>query len=270
MSRVALLLVFILGLLTTVWVTQRWLIYFPTAALPAPAAVGLPKATEVSFQTADGLTLRAWFVPADRPGRVTVLFLSGNGGNRAMRAPFAAAMAARGIATLLLDYRGYGGNPGRPSESGLADDARAARAYLAQRADVDPARIVYFGESLGTGVAVRLATEQPPLALLLRSPYTSLVDIGRRHYPYLPVSLLLTDRFESLDRIGRVSCPVLVIAGTRDGIVPADQSERLFEGVNSASKKLMMIDGADHNDYELLAGPALIDAVVAFVEGVNR
>jgi len=128
---------------------------------------------------------------------------------------------------------------------------------------------VYFGESLGTGVAIRLATEQPPLAMVLRSPYTSLVDIGRRHYPYLPVSLLLTDRFASLERIGSVTCPVLVIAGTRDGIVPADQSERLFEAVKHPKKRLMMIDGADHNDYELLAGPALIDAVVAFVESLQ-
>jgi uncharacterized protein len=269
MSRVVLLLVLILGFLATVWVTQRWLIYFPTADLPAPAAVSLPRATEVTFETADGVPLRAWFIPADRPGRATVLFLSGNGGNRSIRAPFAAAMAARGIATMLVDYRGYGGNPGRPSESGLAEDARAARAYLATRAGVDPTRIVYFGESLGTGVAIRLAAEQPPLAMVLRSPYTSLVDVGRRHYPYLPVSLLLIDRFESLDRIGSVTCPVLVIAGTRDGIVPADQSERLFEAVKNPKKKLMMIDGADHNDYELLAGPALIDAVVGFVESLQ-
>ena len=265
MSRVALLLVLILGFLATVWVTQRWLIYFPTSGLPAPAAVRLPRASEVTFQTADGLTLRAWFVPADRPGRVTVLFLSGNGGNRAMRAPFAEALAARGIATMLVDYRGYGGNPGRPSESGLAEDARAARAYLAERADVDPTRIVYFGESLGTGVAIRLATEQPPLAMVLRSPYTSLVDIGRHHYPYLPVSLLLTDRFASLDRIGLVSCPVLVIAGTSDAVVPADQSKRLFDALRSPAKKLLMVEGADHNDYELLAGTQLIDATVDFI-----
>jgi len=265
MSRVALLLILILGFLATVWVTQRWLIYFPTAGLPSPPAVRLPRASEVTFQTADGLTLRAWFVPADRPGRVTVLFLSGNGGNRAMRAPLAEALASRGIATMLVDYRGYGGNPGRPSESGLAEDARAARAYLAQRADVDPTRIVYFGESLGTGVAVRLATEQPPLAMVLRSPYTSLVDVGRRHYPYLPVSLLLTDRFASMDRIGRVTCPVLVIAGTRDTVVPADQSKRLFDALRSPAKELLMIEGADHNDYELLAGTELIDATVDFI-----
>jgi fermentation-respiration switch protein FrsA (DUF1100 family) len=269
MIRVARLLALIMAFLGIVWITQRWLIYFPTADLPAPGAVGLPTASEVAFPTADGLTLRAWFVPAagtDR--RITVLFFSGNGGNRALRAPFAAALAVRGISTLLVDYRGYGGNPGRPTESGLAADARAARAYLAQRPGADATRVVYFGESLGTGVAVRLATEHPPFALVLRSPYTSLVDIGRRHYPFLPVSLLLADRFASIDRIGGLSCPVLVIAGTRDSIVPADQSERLFEAARNPSKKLLMIDGADHNDYELLAGAELIDTTVAFIDGL--
>ena len=285
MIRVAVLLALIVAFVATVWVTQRWLIYFPEANLPTPSAAGLPAASEVTFPTADGLTLRAWFVAGSALGQrdeargqtdesmlarhVTVLFLSGNGGNRAMRAPLAAALSARGIATLLVDYRGYGGNPGRPTESGLAADARAARAYLAQRPDVDASRIVYFGESLGTGVAVRLAAEQPPLALVLRSPYTSLVDVGRRHYPFLPVNLLLTDRFTSLDRIGSVACPVLVIAGTRDSVVPADQSERMFEAARNTKKKLLMIDGADHNDYELLAGRELIDTTVGFISDVQ-
>lgn len=266
MSRVALLLILILGFLATVWLTQRWLIYFPTGDLPTASSVGLRGAIDVTFQTADGLTLQAWFVPAAGGSRgPTVLFFSGNGGNRSMRAPLAAALAGRGIATLLVEYRGYGGNPGRPTESGLAADARAARTYLAQRPDVDPSRIVYFGESLGTGVAVRLASELPPFALILRSPYTSLVDVGRRAYPFLPVRLLLADRFSSLDRIGSITCPVLVIAGTRDSVVPADLSEQLFEAVGSSKKRLLMIDGADHNDYELLAGPELIDAVVGFL-----
>ncbi len=267
MLRVIALLILLLMLVGTVWVTQRWLIYFPTGDLPSPAAVGLTNTEEVTFSTNDGLALRAWFVRGS-PRGPTVLFLSGNGGNRSLRAPLAAALAKRGLSTLLVDYRGYGGNPGRPAESGLAFDARAARAYLAGRPDVDPARIVYFGESLGTGVAVRLAIEVPPFALILRSPFTSLVDVGRLHYPFLPVGLLLTDRFASLDRIAGIQCPVLVIAGTRDGVVPADQSQRLFEAAGSPNKKLVMIDGADHNDYELLAGPELVDAVAAFLTNI--
>ena len=121
---------------------------------------------------------------------------------------------------LLLDYRGYVGNPGSPSEDGLLADARAARAYLLSRADVDPARLVYFGESLGAAVAVALAAEHPPAALILRSPFTSLADIAAVHYPFLPAGLMLRDRYESIERIGRVRAPLLVVAGQRDRIVP--------------------------------------------------
>ena len=182
-----------------------------------------------------------------------------------MRAPLATALAQHGIATLLMDYRGYGGNAGSPSEAGLALDARAARSYVARRPDVDPARIVYFGESLGSGVAVGLAADERPFALILRSPFPSLADLGRLHYPLLPVRWLLRDRFDCLDRIRRVNCPLLVIAGTRDGIIPVAQSERLFEAAVEP-KRLVRIDGADHNDYELLAGARVIEAVVDFLE----
>src|SRR5437660_9198478 len=173
--------------LVLIWIGQRRLIYFPFAGVPPPRDVGLPQAEAVSFTTADGVTLDAWFVPPAAPGRhLTTIVFSGNAGNRAMRAPLAAALAQHGIATLLTDYRGYGGNAGSPSDAGLALDARAARSYVARRPDVDPARIVYFGESLGSGVGVRLAADERPLALILRSPFTSLADVGRLHYPLLP------------------------------------------------------------------------------------
>ena len=149
---------------------------------------------------------------------MTVIVFNGNAGNRAFRAPLAAALAEHGISVLLFDYRGYGGNPGSPSEEGLAADARAARRYVAGRAGSD--RIVYFGESLGSGVAVRLAAEQPPAALILRSPFTSLTDTGRHHYPFLPVGMMLIDRFASIDRIRDIRCPLLVIAADHDSVVP--------------------------------------------------
>src|SRR6516165_6667017 len=126
------------------WVGQRRLIYLPFGRLPAPADVGLPQAELVSFATRDGLTLQAWFVPhtpkTGRPAWITLLVFPGNAGHRGLRAPLASALAPHGIATLLVDYCGYGGNPGSPSEAGLAEDARAARAYLSGRGDVDPQR----------------------------------------------------------------------------------------------------------------------------------
>ena len=262
------LLLSLLGLIG-LYAWQRRMIYIPLGQVPTPAAVGLPHAVPVTFPTDDGLTLNGWFVPtAAPPTRHTVIVFNGNAGNRAFRAPLADRLARRGIATLLMDYRGYGENAGSPSEDGLALDARAAQVYVAHQPGIDASRIVYFGESLGTGVAVRLAREHRPRALILRSPFTSLVDVGRWHYPFLPVRWMLRDRFDSLEMIPDVTCPVLVIVGDRDSIIPPALSQRLYDAVRSP-KRLVTIEGADHNDDELLAGSSLIDAVVAFLREVR-
>jgi fermentation-respiration switch protein FrsA (DUF1100 family) len=250
--------------LALLWRGQGRLIYFPSQAVP-PVAAALPGARDVAFATADGLRLGGWFLPAAGGGRgPAVLVLNGNGGNRAHRAPLAAALAREGFGVLLFDYRGYGGNPGTPTEAGLLADARAARAHLAARGDVDPARLVYLGESLGAAVAVALAAEAPPRALVLRSPFTSLTDVGRLHYPLLPVGPLLRDRYPNLDRIGRVAAPVLVVAGERDRLVPVEQSRRLHAAA-AEPKRFMLIAGADHNDHALLAGDQFIGEVLRFL-----
>lgn len=254
--------------LAVIWLFQRRLIYFPLNEPVPPAASVLPAAEEVSFQTEDGLPLRGWFVPALGAGRFTVLVFNGNGGDRSYRAPLAAGLARKGLSVLLFDYRGYGGNPGNPSERGLASDARAARAYLDSRRDVDSDKIAYFGESLGAAVAVTLAVERAPAALILRSPFTSLSDMGRLHYPFLPTGPLLRDRFDSVGRVGRVACPVLIVAGERDQIVPLEHSRRLFDAI-STTGQLVVVPGADHNDYELLAGEQLIAEIVRFLDTVE-
>ena len=249
------------------WVFQRQFIYFPSQILPDLAAV-LPGAQEVTFPTDDGLTMAAWMVPAARDANgVTVVVFNGNAGNRADRTPLAQALAERGYGVLLVDYRGYGANPGRPTEDGLLSDGRAAVAYLETRPDVDADRLVYFGESLGAAVAIGLAEQLPPAALVLRSPFTSLPDIGSVHYPFLPTSVLLWDRYPNLERIGRIQVPVLVVAGSADSIVPVAQSRRLYEAA-SEPKEFVMIEGADHNDFELTAGNQLVAEVTAFLANV--
>jgi fermentation-respiration switch protein FrsA (DUF1100 family) len=265
-ARMLLLLVVIVGLmLVLIWAGQRRAIYFPFDGNPLPADYGLPDAQVATLTTEDGLELRAWFVrPTRAPTGITVVVFNGNAGHRGYRAPLARAFADRGIATLLFDYRGFGGNPGGPSESALMRDARAARAWLDDQPDVDRGKIAYFGESLGTGVAVQLAASHPPAVLMLRSPFTSLVDVGRHHYPILPVGLLLRDRFSSIDWIARVRAPVLVIAGEHDRIIPRQSSERLFAAANEP-KQLVIIPGADHNDMSLLAGAQMLDAIVDFL-----
>jgi fermentation-respiration switch protein FrsA (DUF1100 family) len=123
---------------------------------------------------------------------------------------------------------------------------------------------VYFGESLGTGVAVQLAAKHPPAALILRSPFTSIVDVARHHYPLLPVDALLRDRFDTIDRIRSIRAPILVIAGGRDSIVPIESSRRLYEAAPEP-KSLLVLPDADHNDMDLLAGAEMIDAIVQFI-----
>jgi fermentation-respiration switch protein FrsA (DUF1100 family) len=250
--------------LAVVWVFQRHMIYFPLRQEVPPVAIALAGADDVVFETVDGLRLAGWFAKPATSSRVTVLVFNGNAGDRSFRAPLAAAITRAGMSVMLFDYRGYGRNPGAPTEKGLLADARAARAYVAARNDVDPSRLVYFGESLGSAVAVALAAEQSPAALVLRSPFTSLTDMSRVHYPLLPAGLLLRDRFPSLDHIGHIGCPVLVIAGDRDRIVPPEQSRRLYDAA-PGSKRFVLIEGADHNDFELLAGQQLIAEVVAFL-----
>jgi fermentation-respiration switch protein FrsA (DUF1100 family) len=245
---------------------QRRLMYFPTRGVPTPGEIGLTGVEAVIFETSDGLTLSGWFVPA--PGtspRVTVLVFNGNAGNRAHRGPLAAALHRHGLQVLLFDYRGYGGNPGTPTKHGLAADGRAARAYLTGRPDVDGSRIVYFGESLGTAVAVDLAVEHPPAALVLRSPFTSIADVGHHHYPFLPVRLLLLDRFAAIDQIQRIRAPLLVIAGGHDRIVPIENSRRLYDAA-VAPKTLLVLPDADHNDHELLAGEEMVRTIVRFLQ----
>jgi len=265
-TRMLGLVVIALGLvLLLFWGSQRRMLYHPFGAVPPPAAVGLERVEAVTFQTEDGLTLNGWLAaPAAPATGDTVVVFNGNAGNRSFRADLARGLVSTGAAALLFDYRGYGGNPGTPSEAGLARDARAARRFLESRAEVDPRRIIYFGESLGAAVAVGLALEQPPRLLILRSPFTSLADAARYHFPYLPVGLLLRDRYQSLDRIGGAACPVLVIAGTRDRIIPVEQSRRLFEAAREP-KRLAILEGADHNDEALNAGPELMREVSGFL-----
>jgi fermentation-respiration switch protein FrsA (DUF1100 family) len=263
----------VLGLVVLVlvilWAGQRWMIYFPERHVPSLHVVGLPTGEPIAFSTEDDLRLEGWFVhPAAPPTGQTVIVFNGNGGNRAYRASLAAALARAGHAVLLFDYRGYGGNPGLPSERGLQRDARAALDAVISRQDVDAHRIVYFGESIGTGVAVRLASERPPHALILRSPFTSLADVGRHHYPFLPVSWLLRDRFASIDHIATVRAPLLVIGGTGDQIVPFELTERLYEAA-AEPKWLVTIEGADHNDNALLDGQPVMTAVVTFLDRVG-
>lgn len=245
-------------LLVLLWAGQRSLIYFPDPERPAaPAGV-----RAVTYTTEDGLRLEAWFVPAEREDAPVALFAPGNAGHRGHRLPLARALADRGVSVLLVDYRGYGGNPGGPSEEGLARDVSAAHRYLTSTLGVPRERLVYVGESLGAAVVARLAVRHPPAGLVLRSPFTSLADVGARHYPVLPVRLLLRDTFPVESLVAGIRAPITVVYGESDTIVPADLSRRVAEAAGGQARRVE-VAGANHNDPVLAEGPALIEAVVA-------
>jgi len=255
----AVLFVLVVAVGAAAWIFQRRLIYLPG---PDPG-VPPPGWEEVEVATEDGLTLRTWLGAPDRAvdRSVAVIVFPGNAGTRRDRVPLGNRLTAAGFSVLLVDYRGYGGNPGSPDENGLHRDARAARAFI-DRAGLGSDGVVYFGESLGSGVAVALAAESPPDALVLRSPFTSLTDAAAHHFSWLPVRWFLRDRYPSLDRARSVTIPTLVIAGTADRTVPYEQSRRLAVALDA---EFHAVEGADHNDPALVTDPGLVDAIVRFL-----
>jgi fermentation-respiration switch protein FrsA (DUF1100 family) len=263
-------MVLVIGtVMVILWAAQRRLIYYPDTTRVPVAGDVIAGARDVTLHTGDGLDLTAWFVPASGPAQGTpmaVLVAPGNGGNRAGRAGLARELAERGLAVLLMDYRGYGGNPGRPSEEGLALDAVAATEALAALG-FPPERTIYFGESLGTGVVAALSVTRPPAGIVLRSPYTELADVGAHHYPFLPVRLLLRDRFPVVEHLSSGQVPLTVIYAEHDSIVPSTLSKQVADAAPSLVERVI-IAGADHND-PVMFGPRVADAVSRLARAVS-
>jgi fermentation-respiration switch protein FrsA (DUF1100 family) len=247
-----------IGFLALLYVMQRRLMYFPDTARVPGAAAGLPQTEDLVLNTPDGERVIAWHVPpqGDRP---LVLYLHGNGGALVHRAERFAALVRHGVGLLAIDYRGYGGSTGSPSEAGLLIDAQTAYEFAASR--YPAARITLWGESLGTGVAVALASERGVARLVLEAPFTSAVDIAALHYPFVPVRLLMKDQFHSDERIGRIGAPLLILHGARDHVVPIEFGERLFALAREPKRLIRYPDG----EHEGLDQFGARDAVVAFL-----
>jgi uncharacterized protein len=254
----------VVGMLTAL---QRQLIYFPDSRTVPPAGEVIEGARDITLHTSDGLALGGWFVPPSSASdtRMAVLAAPGNGGNRLDRLNLAVELSRRGLAVVLMDYRGYGGNPGTPSEDGLAKDAMAAAQTL-QELGYPAERTIYFGESLGTGVVAALHTQRAPAGLVLRSPFTELADVGAHHYPWLPVRMLLKDRFQVTEHLSNSEVPVTVIFGDRDSVVPTELSARVADEAPTLVERVV-IRGANHND-EVMFGPPVADAVARLAKAV--
>ena len=245
---------------------QRQLIYHPSQFMASPAEAGVAEMQTLSVTTDDGLALTFWYRPA-LPGQPTLVFFHGNGGNLSGRGFKARPYLDAGFGVMLAAYRGYGGNPGKPSETGLYADARAQLGFL-RRQGVAPAQWVLYGESLGSGVAVQMAYEQalgtpgkaapaPVGALVLEAPFSSLADAAQAHYPFVPARLLVRDRYDSAAKIGHVQAAVMIVQGEQDRVIPPKLGKWLFQAAREP-KRAHWIPGAGHNNLYDYGVPGLV------------
>ena len=258
------LLVIYVVLVGSVYLFQRKLQYFPNAdPVPLPQGQAFRGLQAVELLTEDGIRLLSWYWPGDRP--LTLVYFSGNGGNRLDRLEWARDFHRLDYGLFLLEYRGYGGNPGTPTETGLYRDAQAAVDWLAR----EPGRkLAYLGESLGSAVAVEMATRAAPAGLIIQSGFSSAADVGQHRYPLLPVGLLMKDPFDSLPKIRGLSCPLLAIHGDRDRTVPPSLGRALFEAAPEP-KEWLPVPGAAHNDVSGVGGQSYWKKIDDFLNEVS-
>jgi uncharacterized protein len=218
------------------------------------------------FTSADGTQLHGWYVPAENP-RAVILFCHGNAGNITNWASRVGTLNYElGATVLIFDYRGFGRSQGKPNERGILADARAARAWLAERAGVAETDIVLMGDSLGGGVAVDLAAADGARGLVLQNTFSSLPDVAAHYFPWLPVRWLMRTRLDSINKIAQYHGPLLQSHGDADTTVPYPLACRLFEAANEP-KQLITLPGRDHNDY---LPPAFYETLKKFLAELGK
>ena len=257
------------GLLAGLYLFQRQLLYHPSTGVPDRIEAGVADMRAVVLTAEDGLGLLAWYKPP-APGRKLLVYLHGNAGHIGHRGWKARRFLDAGHGMLLVSWRGFAGNPGKPSEAGLMRDARAALAF-AIGAGVRPGDIALYGESLGSGVAVMLAADaarggSPVGAVLLESPFTSIVAVAQHHYFYVPARWIVADTFDAAPRVAAIACPLFVVHGEHDRTVPIRFGRALY-ALAAEPKQAVWLSAAGHNDlYDHGAG----EAALKFLDGLAR
>ena len=245
------------GVLAVLFLFQRNLMYHPSAGVMDPAHYGLRGVDRVEVVTPDGIPLTAWYRAAS-PGQPTLLYFHGNAGHIGHRAGKIQPYLDAGLGVFLLSYRGFGSNPGYPTENRLYADAIAAFDYL-ENNGVPVFKIVLYGESLGSGIAVEIAMDRGFGAVVLESPFTSMVNIAAHHLPYFPARYLVRDKYDSISKLPRLRAPLLILHGERDRTVPVKFGRALFDAAPEP-KEFRAFPGAGHNNlYDFDAPQQVID-----------
>jgi len=252
-----------IGLLVIVFVAQPHFIYFPQKEFfETPDQTGLSY-ENVSFETADGVKLSGWFIPAEK-SRGVVLFCHGNAGNISHRMESIRIFHRLGFSTFIFDYRGYGRSEGKTTEKGTYLDAEAAWRYLTVKRHVPPEEIIFFGRSIGGAIAAWLAQNHTPKALIIESTFTSVPDIAANIYPFLPARLLARFDYNTGEYIKRINCPVLVIHSANDDIIPFRHGRQLFEAAREP-KEFLEITGT-HNEGFMTSGRRYEEGLDGFLK----
>ena len=238
---------------------QRSILYHPDATRFVPQEWLLSEMQPLEVTAEDGLHLTSWYRPATAPEKFTIVFFQGNAGHLGYRNYKIRPWLEAGYGVLLVGYRGFG-NPGTPTEEGLYMDAQAAIDAIRAKG-VPEGGMVFYGESLGTGVATQMATEYGAAALILESPYTSIPDVGADRYPMVPVRMLSRDLFDSIGKIASVHMPLLLMHGESDNVVPVKFGHALFEAANEPKQAIFVPDAGHNNVYNL----KIQQAVLAFI-----
>ncbi len=241
-SLVKIALAVAIGVLLLAWLFQERMMFFPRPVDSRPAS--RPGVEDVTLVAADGVKLRGWLVRGAVAPAPLVIYFGGNAEEVSWLTEVADRFA--GWSLLLVNFRGYGESEGKPGEKELLEDALVIHDHAKQRADVDPRRVVAMGRSLGSGVAVHLAARRPLRGVILVSPYDSVVEVAKRHYPFLPVSLMLRHRFDSLALAPQVDAPLLCLVATEDRVIPIPHSRALFEAWRGA-KTWQEVSPASHD-----------------------
>ncbi len=261
-SIIGFAIILYIGLVTSLFIFQDRLIYFPIRHISAtPADIGLTY-EPVWLETADGVKLSGWYVPA-KEARGVVLFFHGNAGNISHRLDSIGTFHRLGLSVFIIDYRGYGQSEGKTSEQGTYLDAEAAWRYLVEDQQIPADEIILFGRSLGGAVAAWLAQKHTPGLLILESSFTSVPDVAAKHYPFFPVRLLARFKYNTLERLPEINCPVLVVHSPDDEIIPYSHGEQLFAAAQEPKDFLNLSGG--HNEGVFIMGKRYEAGLDAFI-----